>query len=327
MHETERNSGQRGFVLVTSLVLLGLLTLMSLAMFYSGRVATQTSSTAQSSTEAYYYTETAVNYIAWALANDAEFDNHTYTGTYVAAPFGDPPKPDTPSPANAGDFNELLGYTFNPGPTGEAGASAVDTPGPYTAGQLMYFDNSPMSRRHLCLQDATLFNNCVDVTVDPATRVEPSMNKISAQLPRYIKLDIAADGSITPSIPSLPHHATPVVGQDIPENGAIVWMTAGDPNPANANHDIEIFPLAPTVPPADPYPGVDPPSACMGGTLPNCPCDAINDAANYAIAVACDANTGQWLTSYYTLVIYAIGYVNGKPSHILRSVIDINPAP
>ncbi|PIW51483.1 MAG: hypothetical protein COW18_00700 [Zetaproteobacteria bacterium CG12_big_fil_rev_8_21_14_0_65_54_13] len=306
LHEAGRNSGQRGFVLVTSLVMLGLLTLMSLAMFYSGRIATQTSSTAQSSTEAYYYAETAVHYISWALANDAEFDNHTYTGTYVAAAFGEPLTP--AAAASVGDYNELLGYLWTPGPT-----AISDTLPAGTAGQLMYFDNSPMGGRHLCLQDASLFNNCVDVTVDPSTRVEPSMNKISAQLPRYIRLDIAADGSITPTIPSLPHHATPVVGQDIPANGAIIWLAAGDPN--NANHDVEIYPLDP----ANAYGGTAA-TACVGGTLPNCPCDSVNDPA-FATAQACDANSGLWLSTY-NIVAYAVGYVNGKPSHMLRAVIQ-----
>ena len=309
--EVQSAQAQGGFVLVTALVMLGLLTLMALAMFYSARIATQTSSTAQSSTEAYYYAETALHYMSWALANDAEFDSHTYSGTYIHAPFGEPATSGNPVPANAasvGDYSELQGYLWSPGPT-----AISDTLAAGVTGQLMYFDNSPMSGRHLCLQDAALFSNCVDVTVDPTSRVEPSMNKISAQLPRYIRLDIAADGSITPSIPSLPHHTTPVIGEDIPNNGAIIWLTAGDPT--NANHDIEIFPLDP----ANVYSGTSP-TACIGGTLPSCPCDS-GAAASFATAQACDANSGQWLSTY-SIVAYAIGYVNGKPSHMLRAVIQ-----
>ncbi|TLS68311.1 hypothetical protein FEF65_04790 [Mariprofundus erugo] len=296
---------ERGFVLVTALVMLGLLTLMSLAMFYSSRIASQTSSTAQSSTEAYYYAETAVHYIAWALANDAEFDNHSYTGSYVAAPFGEPL-----TPANAamvGDFMEWSAYLWNPGPT-----AISDTSTAGTAGQVMYFDNSPMGSRTICMQSAASFANCIDVTVDPANRAAPTMNRISASLPRYIRLDIAADGSITPSIPALPHHAIPVVGQDIPLNGAILWLTAGDPN--NPNHDIEIFPLDPL----NAYGGLAA-TACVGGALPGCPCDS--GLASFATAQACDANTGAWLPTY-RIVAYAIGYVNGKPSHLLRSVVQ-----
>jgi len=289
--------------------MLGLLTLMSLAMYYSSRIATQTSSTAQSSTEAYYYAETAVHYMAWALANDAEFDNHTYSGTYIAAPFGEPVPPSNSS--TVGDRNELMGYLWDPGPTGVAGASASDTANTaYTAGQLMYFDNSPMANRHLCMQDAAIFPTCVDVTVDPASRIEPAINQISTKLPRYIRLDIAEDGSISPSIPSLPHQNPPVVGQDIPNNGAIVWLTAGDV--LNPNHDLEIYPL-------DPAAG-SLATVCVGGTLPSCPCNAGD--ASFATALACDKySAGPWLSSY-SLVAYAIGYVNGRPSHMLRAVIQ-----
>ena len=311
---TNHKANEQGFVLVTSLILLSLLTLMSLAMFYSSRSATQTSSGAQSSAEAYYYAETAVNYIAWALTNDAEFDNYkAYSGSYIAKPFGEPLVP--ANPGLIGDYNELMAYLWHPGPTGVAGSKAVDTLATaYTDGQLMYFDNSPMGSRFLCMEQAATFPNCVDVTIDPAKRVEPSMYRISSKLPRYIKLNIAADGTITPSIPKLPHHTIPVVGEDIPKNGAIVWLTAADPN--NLDHDIEIFPLDPD--PANPYGGTLP-SACTGGTLPNCPCDQA--AGNFSTAQACNANTGKWLSSY-SFAVYAIGYVNGKPSHMLRTAIS-----
>jgi len=319
---SKKHPSDAGFVLVTSLILLSLLTLMSLAMFYASRSGTQTSAAAQSSTEAYYYTESAIHYIAWAIANDAEFDNFTYTGTYVASSFGEPP---VPASANTiGDYNELIGYLWDPGPTGAAGSTGVDSNGSvYTAGQVMYFDNSPMDGRYLCMETYTNFANCLDVTLSPgdANRVEPSMYQISAKLPRYIKLDIAANGVITPSIPPLPHASTPVVGNDVPLNGAIVWLTAVDT--ANPNKDIEIFPLDP----AGAYGGLSA-SACSGGTLPNCPCTAPVPLSNQAdpnytpfmAAQACDANTGVWLTGY-GIAAYAIGYVNGHASHLIRAVI------
>jgi len=328
---------ERGFVLVTSLIMLSLLTLMSLAMFYANRSATQTSATAQSTTEAYYYAETAVHYIAWALANDAEFDNFTYTGTYQAAPFGEPNVPTTA--ATVGDFQEWGSNTMDPGPTGQAGSNAVDTNGSaYTSGQLKYFDNSPLytdanNNRAICFYAqpdpgagvALTYPNCIDVLLDAddSRRVaaQPSMVNISTTLPRYIKLEIASTGVVTPSIPSLPHQNPPVTGEDIPLNGAIVWLTAVDAT--DPDKDIEIFPLDPSG-----LNGGISPAGCDGGVSTACPCTAPVPLSNqadpnyaaYNAALACDANTGQWLSSY-GVAVYAIGYVNGKPSQLLRAVI------
>jgi hypothetical protein len=301
--------GERGFVLVTSLIMLSLLTLFSVAMYFAGRSAIQTSGSAQQSTEAYYYAETAIQYVAWALRNDAEFDSYEYTGTSL---FPEPNYPVTPN-SSWGDYSELTSYLWNPGPTGVAGASAVDTLSTtYTTGQVLYFDNSPLGNRYICLQDAATFSNCIDVTLAPSARFEPVMYHISTNLPRYIKLEISAAGVVTPSIPALPHANPPVVGVDVPDNGAVVWITAA--SNSNVNHDQEIFPLDP----ASAYSGTAP-SACAGGTLPSCPCDVAN-TAGYATAQACDTNTGSWLSSF-GIAAYAIGYVNGKPTHMVRAVI------
>jgi hypothetical protein len=305
-----KQQDDRGFVLATSLMLLALLSLVSLGMYFVGRSSIQSSASAQRSTEAYYYAETGINYITWALQNDAEFDNFTYSGSYVASPFGEPLTPSNAS--SVGDFSELAGYLWDPGPTGAAGASAVDTPSTvYTDGQLMYFDNSPMGGRAICMEVAATFSNCIDVTLSPADRAEPTMYHISASLPRYVKLEIASDGSVTPSIPPLPHQNPPVVGEDIPTNGVVVWLTAA--SSSNPDIDLEIFPLDP----AGVYSGPLP-SSCTGGSLPACPCDT--SAAGYATAQACDANAGTWISSY-GIAAYAVAYVNGKPTHMLRAVI------
>jgi hypothetical protein len=299
-------NGERGFVLATSLILLTLLTMFSVAMYFVGRSAIQTSTSAQNTTEAYYYAETALHYVAWALYNDAELDSFQYSGG--TALFSEPL-----TPANAptvGDWSELGGYLWDPGPTAISDSSAAGT-----SGQVMYFDNSPMANRFVCLQDAATFSNCIDITLAPSARVEPVMYHISASLPRYIKLEIASNGSITPSIPPLPHPSTPVIGTDIPNNGAVVWLTAGDIT--DANKDIEIFPLDP----ADVYGGEEI-DDCDGDALPDCPCDT--DHASYSTARACDANTdpniGAWVSGY-SIVAYAIGYADGKPMHMIRSVI------
>ncbi len=298
-------NSERGFVLATSLVLLSLLTLFSVAMYFVGRSSTQISASAQNSTEAYYYAETALHYMAWALRNDAEFDSYKYSGT---TPFLEPL-----TPANAdtlGDWSELAGYLWDPGPTAISDSSVAGT-----SGQVMYFDNSPMSNRFVCLQSAATYSNCIDITLAPSARNEPVMHHISVSLPRYIKLDISSIGTITPSIPPLPHPSTPVVGTDIPTNGAVVWLTAGDIT--DANKDIEIFPLDPD--PSRPYGGIAP-SDCS--STPSCPCDENNNVSGdkYSTAQACDANTGKWLSGY-SIVAYAIGYADGKPMHMIRSVI------
>jgi len=319
-----------GFVLPTALLLLTLLTMLATTMYFVSRSSTVTSAAANSSTVAVYYAETAIHYMSWAFAaNDAEFDSFTYTGTYVRAPAAEPL---VPAGANTiGDKLELINYLWDPGPTGAAGSLASDNAAPtYNSGQVMYFDNSAMASRHLCLESAALFPNCVDITLKKKNRTEPLMYQISAHLPRYIKLDITAGDSstnpVTPpaivvSIPSLPHRNPPVINEDVPRNGAVVWLTAADP--ANSDHDIEIFPLDPV----GVYNGISP-SACTGGVLPNCPCTAPSPLSNqndpnyasFMAAQACDANTGQWLSNY-NIVAYAIAYVNGKPSHMLRAII------
>jgi len=335
--EPRRHSSESGFVLATALLLLSLLTLMSLGMFYSSKSAIKTSATAQSSTEAYYYAETAINYISWGLANDAEFDSYNYTAAaYQHGAFNEPPT------ANAnidGDYREWGSYLWHPGPLVNNSDS-----GDGATGQIKYFDNSPMDQRALCFEDANIFPNCIDVTLSSrdAKRIaaDPSLFQISTRLPRYIKLEIAANGSVTPSIPQMPHRTPPVVGGDIPTNGAIVWITAADP--VNVNRDIEIFPLDP----AGLYSGLFAPNACAGGTMADCPCDFDGThggvAINLATDTACDAhgnasasgilggaydtnntgatNMGKWIPAY-ALVAYAIGYVNGRPSHLIRSVI------
>ncbi|ATX82592.1 hypothetical protein Ga0123462_1745 [Mariprofundus ferrinatatus] len=328
---TNRNRArEEGFVLVTAVIMLGLLTLLSLAMFFTSRTATQTSASAQTSTEAYYYAETAVNYIAWALANDAEFDAYTnYPGAYDHAGFGEPPLPAGFTAgyfSTVGDYLEWGAYRYHPGPL------SISDSGSGITGQVLYFDNSPMKDRAVCFQDDAIFSNCIDVGTDPATRVAPTMYHISVSLPRYIKMDIAADGTITPSIPQLPHQNPPVVGQDIPENGAVVWITAGDQN--NSERDIEIYPLDP----AGIYSGdgIVAPSTCAGGQMPsNCPCDvatitpttagcSAHEKADPAVPDTLGAygaaGMGDWVSGY-RIVAYAIGYVNGKASHMIRAVI------
>jgi len=281
-----KRQSERGFVLVTSLIMLTLLTLLSVAMFYNGRTSILVSSSAQQSTEGSYYAQTALNYIIWATRNDAEFDAYDFSGAPVNDSSAvDPaifPALSTPSSASTvGDWSELTANYWDPGPT-----VISDTLAAGISGQVMYCDNTPFASRAIVWPTAT----------------DPTLYHISTSLPRYIRLDIDSSGNVTPSIPALPHAATPVVGADIPNNGAIVWLTTG-----NSKMDFE----------------VDPTRATCSGTPPT-------------YAVACDANppdanlSGWLLTTgvlegkedQHGIVAYAIGYVEGRPSSVVRAQIQ-----
>ena len=300
------NKSQAGFILPMALVVLAMLSLGAVAMYWTGRAGDAASRADSRSVQGYYYAEAAVHYMTWALAADAELDSPaSAAGGFSAA------EPKFPTnAAQVGDYREWMAYRWYPGPT-----VISDTNPLGKAGQIMYFDNTPMAQRAICMEQASKFPNCIDPTLPPDKQVRPRMEGISARLPRYIKLEIAADGTVAPSIPRLPHAKPPVIGQDVPRNGAIVWLTAG-----TAQRDIEIYPLDPYNPPgpATSLYGGRPPSACAGGALPSCPCNSRDPA--FATAQACDANSGKWLATY-GLVVYAIGYVQGHPAALVRAWI------
>lgn len=64
MHERQ---DERGFVLVTTLVLLMIMTIMGIALFYKNQVNQDSSLTSAQSTQGYYLAEAGINYIAWVL--------------------------------------------------------------------------------------------------------------------------------------------------------------------------------------------------------------------------------------------------------------------
>jgi len=255
------------------------MTLMAVAMYFTGRSSVQVSSSAQYTTEGHYFAETAVNYMMWATRNDAEFDSFDYGS---GALFPEPANPT--NAATLGDWNELKQDFTAPGPT----AYVEDTLSTAsTSGQVLYFDNSPLASRAI---------------VYPLPQVAgvdqyPTFYNISASLPRYIRLDIDSAGNVTPSIPALPHIASPNTdgSDDIPRNGAVAWLTTG-----NSAIDFQ----------------VNGSTATCTGAIPTG-------------AVACDVDTGTWLTptgtsaagTLHGIVVYAIGYVNGRPSSIIRAQI------
>jgi len=241
---------QKGFVLITIIMLLALLTMLSVGQVYRAITNQQESGTSVMNIQATYNAETALSYIQWTWASDADFDAYA---NVTSMPSDD---------QSIGDREEWLAATTTPGPTTIGG---VD-------GKVMYWDNSPMADRTVCWPTSQCNGGN-----------KPTMYHISASLPRYIKLNInQTTGAIAPSIPAMGHPNPPVVGTDVPSNGAIVWLTAG-------NETID-YKVANT--------------ACANST-PNQGC----------------YNNGTKDVPYH-VVAYAIGYVNGRPLHLLRAVIQ-----
>ncbi len=380
---------QRGFVLPTSLVMMLLMTVLSIAVYYGVSVSQSTSASAKSSTAAFYYAETGANYLAWALKNDAEFDSYTYpdfvdtvavggTNRYT---FNEPDARPIPAlisafaafdpllanpqailadPYAAGDYTEWKANRGNPSAADSVTATVGATIGTDYYGQLMYFDNSALAARSVCHGPA-----CVGNLV---------LENIHVNAPRYIRLDIDSDGQITPALPPYnavnPHHGS-VVGVDIPQNGAIVWLTAGD-----SATDRQLLPIDKYFAPFqdaygnaivtnnnDPITAGDVASgtrdsaagAIFGaGGIPVPLQDALGNAfasittpggyyqtvnaqcrvfdqdlyaqpmgVHPASLIACDQNGGWLQSAQYGLVVYAIGYVDGKPRKLLRIVLPL----
>jgi len=333
------NHEEKGFILATSLVMLLLMTMLTAAVFISVDSSQKSSSAAESATEAFYYAETAVNYMGWALVNNAEFDSYTYPQVVrTASPSGDNYTFGEPENRGGGGFNplldalasgDLLEWMSNRGnPSVEDSVPcAFDScivAGVHRqyAGQLHYLDNRPLATRGLVWPDTI-----------------PEINDIHQILPRYIRLDIDSYGNITPAMPPYDNYAAPyhgsVVGVDIPENGAIVWLTIG-----NAEKDIALSPmdrdfapfvdgtasLTPIVTDMSPFTAKSPLvnylttevfSTPLGTYYQNFPCDI--SSYDFSIHYACDEDTNAWLTTVdFSLVAYAIGYVNGKPKKLIR---------
>ena len=246
---------ERGFVLVTSLITLGLMLVLSIGLWYRSVMNQQVSSHGQQSAQALYYAESAINYLAWALANDAELDGEdTKNG-------GTDLIPGPTDASTVGDWSELVADTFRPGPTTLGGND----------GQLAYFDNRPTADRNGLVFDAASPSS---LSPDLSTLIS------SAQMPAHLVLNIDSNGHITLGSPPYSTTATPA-------NGAVVWLTAAD----SSGSDVQLDPNA---------------GACTAVTHP----------------VACISGTQ--VTSY-SIVAYAVSYVNGTPMRFLRAVLGSIP--
>ncbi|OIO71974.1 MAG: hypothetical protein CO186_00825 [Zetaproteobacteria bacterium CG_4_9_14_3_um_filter_49_83] len=339
----DKSNKERGFVLATSLVLLSLLTMLSIAVYFSTQVSQKTTASAESATEAFYYAETAVNYVSWALLNDAEFDSFIYPDAVDADGRFTFSEPDVrgalPDPELVGDRKEWLSNIGNP--SGDDSVSGTFD-NKLNFGQLMYMDNRPIADR----------------TISWPNSASPVLFNISKELPRYIRLDIDENGDITvalpPYSPNFPHHGTEK-GVDIPLNGAVVWLTAGDKQKDRYLYPVDMY-AAPFLDvyshsivdsnkkrwpwqrdasgniPVDAsgnkmyiplqdglgreYP--DP----LGSYYQNIPCDILAMETTSSQILACDGTSGEWLQSgQYGLVAYAVGFVNGKARKMIRTVL------
>jgi len=116
-----RGKQQRGFVLVTVLVLLSLLTILSVSLYLISMSTQQDSAVAVKSARGAYYAETAISYMQWSWANDADFDSAIAPNDQL----------------RLGDREEWLAASINPGSTTKTG----------TNGAVMYFDNTLLASR------------------------------------------------------------------------------------------------------------------------------------------------------------------------------------
>jgi len=186
---------EQGMVLIGTLILLLIMGIGGITLAARSIVNQETSASAQHTVQALYYAESGINYVIWALRNDAELDG---TSPPIIAAGIDA--------ADVGDWTELFMSTGNPGPT-----SIDDTLPGFAYGQLEYFDNRPLADR--------------DYAFDPYANASPSIRQMSK--PKYLILNVVNGGEIVLGNSV----ATPVTNSltDTPYNGAIVWLTAAVP--------------------------------------------------------------------------------------------------
>jgi len=338
---------ERGFVLPTSLVMLVLLTTLSIATYYGTIISQQTSATAQDSTQAFYYAETGLNYVAWAMKNDAELDGYEPLLDPIIAPTGiggalagrriDHLGNVILQPYVVGDRREWAANRGNPSnfQSIQAVFSGDSASFINVYGQLGYFDN-----RDLYSRPVSLHKNAVGLSQIYSFGVAqaPSFRDLYAQLGGYIRLDIDAYGQIKPMF-SDPRVAAQHAGPnpkdvniasrtcdetgDVPCNGAIVWLTAGD-----SYTDYVLYPIDPYVaaPLLDVYgrnfstlPLTTPPvpftisNACFGD-IKNC---ASNTQVTPALQSICFGNLGNCI-SYSSPAFGSIDvYSNGVQKQVL----------
>ena len=351
---------EQGFVLATSLVMLVLLTTLSIAVYYGTVVSQQTSATARDATQAFYYAETGINYVAWALQNDAELDGYnpidrpgTLPGVFTLQSAGVGDKAEWKASMGHPSNNDVIASVFmNP-------VIAVNDPAVNIYGQLSYFDNRDVYARPVELRGSAAGSDIYSF----GSSNSPTFSDIYAQLGGYVMLSIDNYGNITPTLSAAPHAAIPDTF-----SGAIVWLTAGDPYTDRVLYPYDKYaapawdaysnaivtaskPLGGSYPRAlglrsnvSPYSYVDPvspwnvplvdawgrkirgtPFDPYGSYYEQIPCDLyamdVSNAPARDTYEACQAD-GVWLTTNdYALAVYALGYVNGNAKKMIRMIV------
>jgi len=255
MKQRALKTSEQGFILATSLVMLVLLTMLSIATYYGTIISQQTSASAQESTQSFYYAETGLNYVAWALKNDAEFDGYSYPGRSLVPSYEPYSRQDrygtvTLNAFVVGDRREWEANKGNPSnqQSIELVFNGLSAPYDSYTGQLGYFDNRDIYSRPVSLLGAV---GTVSDIYSFGQPISPLFHDIYAQLSGYIRLDIDAYGQITPSFSPYGQHGNNTHlcnGQlvaDVPCNGAIVWLTAGDPYTDHVLYPIDPYVAAP----------------------------------------------------------------------------------
>ncbi|MDQ6951737.1 MAG: hypothetical protein Q9M26_08740 [Mariprofundales bacterium] len=216
---SDKRAHQDGFVLITVIIILSLLSLLSIGQVYRSRTNQQESASSVMKTQATYYAETAISYIQWAWANDADFD-----ASLVAS-----------DNTTIGDRAEWLTAITNPGPTTIGGSN----------GTIRYWDNSPMTSRAVRWGSST------------CTPPQPIMHNIAANLSTFITLNIDQYGTISPlnnqsvptngaiiwltaGTPSTDYEITSVATCTLtsPDQGCFKIGKDGCGNPINANNTL-----------------------------------------------------------------------------------------
>ena len=206
---------ETGFVLLSVMVILSLFTLLGISQLYRSITIQQESRASVKSMQASYYAETAISYVQWGWANDADFDDGS--GATGAA-----------NDTTLGDREEWLTAITNP------------------TSVISYWDNGSTgsgTNRAVSWDSSA----CLPLTSSSPSYCSPTLTAISTDLDSrlngYIKLEISttvqSDGTNAVTV-------TPTLEQNgaLPTNGAIVWVTAGD-----ASKDYQVL-NAPCTPPA-----------------------------------------------------------------------------